>query len=96
MIRLHKEQIQTLALKDIKDLQETGVKRSARTIELAKEQDALADENSALKAELAAEHGFAALQAAVAIVLGIIVVAELPNSLFNFLFGRRGGRKRIR
>ena len=53
MIRLHKEQIQTLALKDIKDLQETGVKRSARTIELAKEQDALADENSALKAELA-------------------------------------------
>ena len=41
---------------------------------------------------LALQTGFAALKVAVAIVLGIIFVFELPQGLFTFLAG--GGRKR--
>jgi uncharacterized membrane protein YjjB (DUF3815 family) len=38
---------------------------------------------------LALENGFAAVKAAVAIVLGIIAVFELPNSLFQTLCRKR-------
>ncbi len=40
---------------------------------------------------LALSNGFAAIRAAVAIVLGIVLVFELPNKLF-LIAGRRGGK----
>ena len=39
--------------------------------------------------DLASKNGFAAVKAALAIVLGIIIVFEIPNSFFGFICGRR-------
>lgn len=40
---------------------------------------------------LALSHGFAAVKAAVAIVLGIVVVFELPHKVFRLRRGKKGG-----
>ena len=39
---------------------------------------------------LAASSGFAAVKAAIAIVLGIVFVFEIPNGFFRVLAGKRG------
>lgn len=45
--------------------------------------------------EMASRTGFAALKAAVAIVLGIIFVFEIPQSFFSSLVGERGTGKKV-
>ena len=39
---------------------------------------------------LAVQNGYMAVKTAVAIVLGIVFVFELPQGLFRFMMGKRG------